>query len=475
MRNRGFAIGIVALVLLVGCMPAPLPLPAQTPLPPLATLPPAVDDAHSRCEAALQNQGDNWPRAIGLLEALHAESAECPPGERAGATLYATRLAYGHKLRADGDLAAARVQYEAALALDATRDEAVSALRDLGVVAPDPLPACSEDVLAAAFAAVPPYEPVSSGVFVRVAGAGLVHDGEPFVLRGVNYEFPGSVDLAVGQEVVALELDLIAGAGFSAVRVPLVMDKLFQCAGSGAVPRPDAIDRLDAFVAAVAARDLQLILVLNAAPDLEAYPLYDSPPHVLDRMRYLAERYAAEPALLAWDVRAGGDADYRLPDGRPGAFSREVVLTWLAETTALMRLWDPNHLVTAAWSRDEAAIAPYVDFVSLQHWESVVTLRARLADLRAVTAKPVVLAAFGFSTTLMSEAQQGQYLRETIQIGEYSGLAGWLIWTAFDRAEASEAGSFGLWRADYEARSGLGLVQILLYDPVASTDEAENK
>lgn len=478
MAIRNLLIGVVVIALLAGCMPAPLPLPAQTPLPPLATLPPAIgNDVATLCQAALQNQGDNWPRAIALLQALHDQGADCPAGEEAGSTLYATRIAYGSKLRADGAREAAQAQFEAALAFDATREEAVAALRSLGISVADPLVACEENVLAAVFADVPPYEPSAVQAFVTVAEARFEWNGQPFVLRGVNYAPPENPVpaqwLTTGPDVLAAELDLIAAAGFNVIRVPLVMDRLFQCAGSGAVPQPEAIERLDTFVGLAAARDLHLILTLNAEPDLVAYPLYENPPHTLDRMRYLVERYHTEAALLAWEVRAGGDEDYRTQEGASGAFAREVVLTWLAETAAAVRSWDPNHLVTAAWVQDETATAPYVDFVSLQHWGSVVTLRARLAALQAVTGKPVVLSAFGFSTGLMPESRQGQYLRETIQVGEYAGLAGWLVWTAFDTGAVPETGAFGLWSAGYEPKLALGLVQILLYDPEAETGDSE--
>ncbi len=461
---------MLGLIVLVSCAPPPLPVSVLTPLPPLQTLFPTVDpaDPEAVCRAALLQQGQNWPRAISLLTGLVEQDADCPSDVPARVTLVEARNGYAAELLAAGQTAAAVEQYRAALALDITRLEAVEALRALGITLPDPLPVCDHATLEAVFGGLEPYTPTDLPGMVSVVEAGFSLGGEPFAPRGVNYFPAGSADpadwLAADPATLAAELDLIQMAGFNTLRVALALEPVFQCPGSGAVPRPEALAHLEAFIAAAAARDLRITLALNHAPDLTDYPLYSSPAHTVDQLRFVAERYRDEPAILAWELRAGGDADYRAGEG---VFSREAVLTWLAETAALVQRWDGRHPVTAAWGADELATIPYVDFVSFQHWDSIVALRARLANLRAATRKPLVMAAFGYSSALMPEARQAGFLQEAIATGELDGLAGWQVWAAFDGPAGGEPGGFGLWTVDYTPRSALGLVTIHLYEPDA--------
>ncbi|MBN2470269.1 MAG: cellulase family glycosylhydrolase [Anaerolineae bacterium] len=473
-RPPAFAalLAVVALML-VSCAP-PLPVSVLTPLPPLQTLPPRIEPSELPavvCRAALDQQGADWPHAISLLVGLVEQGAECPAGVAAEATLYESRLGYAADLLARGEQAAAEEQYRAALALDVTRPEAAAGLRALGITLPEPLLACDHTRLEQIFAALVPYTPTDLAGMVSIEGNGFSLLGEPFPLRGVNYFPAGSVNpvgwLVAGRDILAAELDLIQAAGFNVVRVALALEMVFQCPGSGAVPRPEMIARLDAFIQAAAARGLRVLLVLNHVPDLTDYPLYSSPAHTLDQLRFIVERYRDEPALLAWDVRAGGDADYR---AEGAAFTRLEVLTWLAEVTALVREWDAAHPVTAAWEQDELATIPYVDFVSFQHWDSIVALRTRLANLRVGTRKPLVMAAFGYSAALMPETRQAQFVEQAITVGELDGLAGWLVWAAFDGAAGDDPGGFGLWAAAYEPRAALELVTIHLYE--AATPEA---
>ena len=73
--------------------------------------------------------------------------------------------------------------------------------------------------------------------------------------------------------------------------------------------------------------------------------------------------------------------------------------------------------------------------------------------------------------------EQIQDLLKLIQAADYDGLAGWLIWTAFDFPLAATCISppcpsldapeyhFGLWRSDYTPKIAAGVVQILAAQP----------
>jgi hypothetical protein len=329
---------------------------------------------------------------------------------------------------------------------------------------PPLLPTCSGGEISAARAAMPAYEPIGTGEFVRVEGRSLILGDAPFVVRGFNYypqrypwrRFLTEADLAS----VERELDLLRAHGANTLRLFLWHDALFQCPGSGAVPQPEAFARLDAIMRAAIERGFYLNLTLHDLPDLADYPLYDDPPHSRAQRAYIVERYRDEPGILAWDVRNEGDIDYGSNNLLNIRTPREQVLAWLDMATAHVRSLDPNHLVTAGWFTDQEATIPYVDFVSFHHWGDASEFVQRVERTRAATDKPILLQEFGYSTQRMSEDDQARVIGEIVHFaGEYE-LAGWMIWTAFDFeidrtcypspcvSPDNAEHYFGLWRRD---------------------------
>lgn len=247
-------------------------------------------------------------------------------------------------------------------------------------------------------------------------------------------------------------------------------DALFQCAGSGAVPVAATFGRFDQFIALAAARGFRLIVVLNDLPDLTQYPLYSSPAHTTAQTAYIVQRYRREPAILAWDLRNEGDIDYGSNNALTPRFRREVVLDWLARTATEVRALQPQQLITAGWYLDAEATAPYVDFVSFHHWYDAASMIERIAQMRAVTDKPILLQEFGYSVQRMSEADQARTIGEMIAVAEQQGLMGWLIWTAFDFpidrscypspcvSPDNAEHYFGLWRSDYTPKLAVAVI-----------------
>jgi hypothetical protein len=484
---RGRWLILLSLVLLAACLPA-APLPPAGDLA-VVTLIPTADqtDPADLCRMVEANWNSDWPRTIDALIALDGLGASCPESGAIAAKLYIAHYNYGQYLAANDQPEAAAEQYRAAQALDSQRTEAVTALQVLGYYTPMPLLTCAPDAVTAALDALPVYEP-SAGAFMTVAGESLLLDGQPFTVQGVNYypmrhpwqHFLTRADLAE----IRSEVDLIAQAGFNTLRIFVQYDALFTCPGSGAVPVAEAFARLDAVIAQAAARNLRLIVTLHDLPDLHQYPLYGSPAHTVAQTEFLVTRYRDEPAILAWDLRNEGDIDYQPLGTLGGGFNRLAVLTWLAETSELVRGLDPNHLITAGWLRDEAATIPYVDVVSFHHWDDAIRMRERVADLRWLTNKPILLEEIGFSTYHMEPVLQGRLLRDVVDAVEYEGLAGWLVWSAFDHMPEDacippdcpgaehEQYHFGLWTVDYEPKIALGLIRILMYDPADSAAPA---
>ncbi len=295
------------------------------------------------------------------------------------------------------------------------------------------------------------------------------------IVRGVNY-YPARTPwrrflTETTPEAILHELHRIHRAGFNTLRIFLWYEPLFQCAGSGAVPRPDTFRRLDEFIRLAANTGFHLIVTLNDIPDLAHMPLYTAPLHTQEQTRYIVQRYRDEPGILAWDLRNEGDIDYR------EAFPREQVLAWLKATSALVRQTDPNHLITAGWLNDAAATAPYVDFLSFHHWRGADELVERIKALRTRSDKPLLLEEVGYSVLGRSEAKQADLLEQAIAAAESQNLAGWLVWTAFDfpREATCWPGTclspdnqehyFGLWRTDYSPKPALERIRQYMSAP----------
>ncbi len=476
---------MVRIVLLSLALVACTPIPPAASGPPLATLIPTLDTTspEALCAAVealwdrAGSDGPVWPSIIGYLEPLAALAIDCPGQAPSADRLYTARYNQGQSLAAAGDISAAVSQFEAARALNPARPEAPAALSALGVMTPEPLARCSDADVAAFQASLPSYEPSGASGFARVEGRFLTLNDQPFAVRGINYSPAHYVGPLFGADLprqdTTTELELIRQAGFNTIRLALTSDAFFQCPGNGAVPISAAFGRLDAFIQQAAGRGLRLILTLTTSSGRAAGSPYREPELFAAQAAFLVERYRDEATILAWDLRSGGDRDYR-----PGAgFSREEVLLWLARMAEQVRSQDGNHPVTASWEQDAEATLPYVDFVSFQHYDNAISLRQRIAALRSLTDKPVLLTAIGYSTTQMGELQQGQLLLDAIQAAEYDGLAGWLVWTAFDTSPDATCADppcpvinspeqhFGLWRADYQPKAALGLVRIALYEP----------
>ncbi|MEO0562162.1 MAG: cellulase family glycosylhydrolase [Chloroflexota bacterium] len=302
---------------------------------------------------------------------------------------------------------------------------------------PPPLATCDTATIEAALDELPAYTPTSDQPFVTLSNDGFSVDGQPLRLRGVNY-YPAAYPwrrflTETDPATLDRELSMLAEAGFNSLRIFLWNEALFQCEGDGAVPEPAAFARLDSVFDAAAQHGFYVMPTLNDLPDLEAYPLYDNPPHIIAQTAFIVERYRDEPTIIAWDLRNEGDIDY---DGfnafDQGAFPQSDVIDWLAETSTAVRALDDNHLITAGWRFNEQHTAPYVDFISFHHWRGADTLRSRLA--RMGHDKPVLLQEFGFTTWDLSEDVHATAIRDVVRLVEYErpDVLGWMVWTAFD-------------------------------------------
>jgi hypothetical protein len=398
----------------------------------------------------------DWPEVLRILEQLQADGATCSP-EPLDVKQYAAHFSYAVALEKTGETNAAIEQYQAALALNGKRQEALNALARLGALPSPTPPACNPSEL-------PPYAPTSSGPFVSVEESRIVLGEEDFFIRGVNYyprHAPWERFLTEGSlDETAEELDLIAGAGLNTLRIFLWHEPLFTCTPEEATPVPETFAKLDALVALASERNLYLIITLNDLPDLHFRPLYTDWAHYDAQTIFIVNRYRDEPVILAWDLRNEADLDYGARDGS-GRFERESVLAWLAHTAEIVRANDDNHLVTVGWWGDAAETADAVDILSFHHWTDAAELESRIDALREQSPKPILIEEAGYpSWGEDGEASQAETLESVIDTAEQNQVAGWLIWTAFDFAPASGQSDspeyhFGLWRTNLTPKPAL--------------------
>lgn len=339
---------------------------------------------------------------------------------------------------------------------------------------PPPLPTCSPTEIDAAVAATGSYTPSSLVDFVRVEGQGFALGDKPYFVRGFNYypaRYPWRRFLTeTDDETLRHDFAQFSTMGVNTLRIFLWHQALFFCPGSVDVPNATGFHRLDMVMRLAAEYNLRLIVTLHDMPDLDVYPLYSDTEYHQRERDFIIARYRDEAAVLAWDVRNEGDIDYGTHYAIPAKFDKTAVIMWLDRTVKQIRALDSRHLVTAGWLFDAQSTAPYVDFVSFHHWTAADELAGRIAPIRAVTDQPILLEEVGYSTLHVRGDEQATLLNEVVNTSTQAGLAGWLVWTAydfsFDRScypspcESPHNGEhyFGMWDVNGAAKPVLAII-----------------
>jgi len=397
----------------------------------------------------------DWPAVLVVLQQLKAAQQSCG-SDSLEAKLYAAHFNYAVALEAQGQPAAAIEHYQAAFAVNGRGREAIEALARLKALPTLLPPPCQPTE-------VPPYLAAASD-FVTITDRGFMLRNQPFHLRGVNYyprhtpweQFLTNSDL----QEVASELDLIASTGFNTVRIAVWYDPLFTCDPEKAIPNAAGFAKLDALMALARERGLRLIVTLNDLPDLYFRPLYTDDARYDAQTVFIVNRYRDEPAILAWDLRNEADLDYGA-NRTTGRFTAEAVLTWITHIAEVVRRNDPHHLLTAGWWGDATVTNDAVDFLSFHHWTDATAVIARIKAMHQKSSKPIVLEEVGYPAwDQASETDQAHSLQQVISAAEDDGIAGWLVWSAFDFAPFSTQPSnreyfFGLWRIDLTPKPAL--------------------
>ena len=329
-----------------------------------------------------------------------------------------------------------------------------------------PAPLCDLQEAARIQDLLPEYIP-TQGEFIQIQDNGFMLNGEPFPVYGINYyprDYPYErflVEMQVAS--VEFEFNLMRDAGINMLRIFLRHADLFTC--NGTVPRLDRFARLDEFIYAAATNGFKLILVLNADDTL---PYGNS--HSQYQVSTLAQRYANEPGVFAYDLRQDGDIDAL----NSRTLTPQDVLSWLSEMAAIVHVAAPYQFVTAGWQNNADQTADIVDFVSFQSFDAVESIRQEIAILTAATDKPILLASVGYSTFDYDELGQRQAYFRAFEAVEQNNLAGWVVWTGFDYPlpklcpieqpdcviEPSSETRFGLWNTSYFPKRALDAVRL---------------
>ncbi len=262
------------------------------------------------CDDLDKAWGNDWAKVLEIIRILEADGTTCG-AELLASKAYAAHFSYAAALEKAGNTDAATVAYQRAYELDPSRPEAINALGNLGHL-PAPTPVACDGTPT-------PLDPASPlaidpSLFMTVQGDQLILDGDPFVMRGVNY-YPRHAPWhrfleSANPDEMAQELDLIAGAGFNTLRVFLRYDALFTCDPELTIPNDTTFALVDTLIALAKERNLRLLVTLNDLPDLRFRPLYTDWNRYDAQTIYIVRRYRNEPTILAWDLRNEADLDY---------------------------------------------------------------------------------------------------------------------------------------------------------------------
>lgn len=340
-------------------------------------------------------------------------------------------------------------------------------------ILPSPTPLtlehCTADSVERALAIIPAYTP-STGTFITIQNGVLWQTDKPYPVYGINYyprDYPNQRFLTeMDVPAIDFELDLMRVNGLNTLRIFIRYQDLFACEADGIIPRPDNLARLDQFIQTAGGRGYKLILVLHHDPNWDEYPLYDMPPHITAQTEFIGQRYANEPIIMAYDIRDGGDDDYR-------QYRKTAVLQWLDTMRGLLHQVAPNQLITASWTENIADTIPYVDFISFMHFGDIDSLRQKIAIVQASASdKPILLSSVGYATYDNDELVQREAIYRAIEAVQRNQLAGWIIWTAFDYpltaicedpncpAQDSPANRFGIWNTSYFPKRALDAIRL---------------
>jgi hypothetical protein len=322
-----------------------------------------------------------------------------------------------------------------------------------------------------------------SGGYLRAEGTAIVDEaGRPVILRGMGlggwvlqegymlqlpelgqqHVIRGRIADLIGEEkteafyeawrdnyVTKADIDAMAGWGFNSVRLPIHYDQLTLPVDREPTPGTDTwneagFQRIDRLLDWVKANGLYLILDLHAAPggqgtdlaisdrDPSKPSLWDSPENrrkTVALWRRLAERYADEPAVGAYDLINEPNWDFERPGGGHGCeeTTNAPLRSLMMEITAAIREVDRRHLIFIegnCWGNNYRGVLPvWDDNMALsfhKYWNA--NDPAAIADIMRLRDEHQVPIWLG-----ESGENSNTWFRDAIALVEGEGI-GWAFW-----------------------------------------------
>jgi cellulase (glycosyl hydrolase family 5) len=303
------------------------------------------------------------------------------------------------------------------------------------------------------------------GGFIEAQGSKLTRLGMPVRLKGVNYypQWRPWAEMWRGWDGPQIERELRLARdqlGINAVRVLLPYNFSGAKGGDGKVTSA-LLRRLRELVQIAGSLDLRLIVTLF---DFS----HDFPPdHSADEatnlayLRAVVGAFADDERIFAWDLHNEPDHYGRWKDGDP-----QAVLSWLGRMADAVHYFAPRQLVTVGMGQPASLWLPgpdgrtaidYSDVVSVHIYDAAAAAR-QLDDVRAHTAKPILVEEFGWPTgpacvENYTETTQVQLYRDVLAAAS-DRAAGVFAWTLRDYDDQqtdrwdSREEHFGLYRPD---------------------------
>ena len=284
---------------------------------------------------------------------------------------------------------------------------------------------------------------------------GLSELGQQHVIRARITELIGEARTEAFYEawrdnyITKADIDAMAAWGFNSVRLPIHYDQLTLSVDREPTPGTDTwhepgFERIDRLLDWVRANDMYLILDLHAAPggqgsdlaisdrDPGKPSLWDDPENrrkTVALWRRLAERYADEPAVGAYDLINEPNWDFEGPGGGHGCqeTTNAPLRSLMMEITTAIREVDRRHLIFIegnCWGNNYRGVLPvWDDNMALsfhKYWNANDPASiAAIVALREQHQVPIWLGESGENSNT--------WFRDSIALVEAEGI-GWAFW-----------------------------------------------
>jgi len=330
------------------------------------------------------------------------------------------------------------------------------------------------------------------GNFIQSSGGQLTYQGKPIQIKGVNYypQWRPWGAMWKGWDGPQMERELRAARdqlGINTVRLMVPYNFFSEKDGDGVVT-PKMIKRLHEAIQIAGSMDMRVIVTLFDFFESFPGPGTTTEAKNLEYLRALLPNFANDDRILAWDLHNEPDHYGIWKAGNP-----KKVLRWLGRMADEVHALAPRQLVTVGMGRagnlwlpgpDGRRVIDYSDVVSMHTYDAG-TVAQELDQLRAQTAKPIIIEEFGWPTgpgcmENYSETTQVRLYQAVLDAAKdrTSGVVAWTLRDydagPTDRWDTFED-NFGLIRPDGSLKPAAQLIQEIAVPPLPSLTVTTNK